>query len=458
LAIDWYFPRPELAKSYLEEFSRRGARALTVFAERGLGKTAFLQRDLTPEAVARGRLPVYVDVWAVRTDPAAGISGQLKAATQRLEHKDPSKREVTNFSVNVLGVGGGVTTAHRPEPGEPTNELSRINFWSDRLAQLAGEKTILLMLDEVQELAIHPDGASVAAALRASMQRNYGRFEPVFTGSQRDKLLQMFALSKAPLFEFGDDIDFPPLTRAFSAFVADHLKQEGGIELDVNQLHAAFVALGCKPGSLISLVRWMLRARTYDITAALAGALARERDEHERALSIAKLGPLDQIVLAAVAHERSVFSRSALEQYARHLGVEKVTAKAVQGALARLRDEQLIYQAARGTYRVNNSVLAGQLRESTPQMTDPKAVALPPLALGAALRPVAATPGHSYVGHVLEVTDQMVVQNSGGTFIRHDLANLIAGKYELLKPGTSVKIEYTDVLWKVAAAPGSEGT
>ena len=43
-------------------------------------------------------------------------------------------------------------------------------------------------------------------------------------------------------------------------------------------------------------------------------------------------------------------------------------------------------------------------------------------------------------------------------FIRHDLANLIAGRYELLKPGTSVKIEYTDVLWKVAAAPGSEGT
>jgi hypothetical protein len=136
LAIDWYFPRPELAKTYLDEFSRRGARALTVFAERGLGKTAFLQRDLTPEAAARGRLPVYVDVWAVRTDPAAGISGQPKAATQRLEHKDPSKREVTNFSVDVLGVGGGMTTAHRPEPGEPTNELTRINFWSDRLAQL----------------------------------------------------------------------------------------------------------------------------------------------------------------------------------------------------------------------------------------------------------------------------------------------------------------------------------
>jgi hypothetical protein len=69
--FDWYYPRPELASSYLEEFSRRGARALTVFAERGLGKTAFLHRDLTPQAVLRNRLPVYVDVWAVRTDPAA---------------------------------------------------------------------------------------------------------------------------------------------------------------------------------------------------------------------------------------------------------------------------------------------------------------------------------------------------------------------------------------------------
>lgn len=76
----------------------------------------------------------------------------------------------------------------------------------------------------------------------------------------------------------------------------------------------------------------------------------------------------------------------------------------MQRNYARLRDEQLIYQAARGTYRVNNSVLAEQLRESTPQMADPKAVALPPLALGAAVRPIAAAPGHSYVGHVLEVT------------------------------------------------------
>jgi hypothetical protein len=43
------------------------------------------------------------------------------------------------------------------------------------------------------------------------------------------------------------------------------------------------------------------------------------------------------------------------------------------------------------------------------------------------------------------------VQNAGGTLIRHELADLALGKHELLKPGTTVKIEYIDRLWKVTA-------
>jgi len=197
----------------------------------------------------------------------------------------------------------------------------------------------------------------------------------------------------------------------------------------------------------------MLREHTYDITAALAGVLARERDEHQGTLAIAQLGPMDQIVLAAIAHERSIFSKDALEQYAKHLGVEKVTARAVQGPVARLRDEQLVYQAARGVYRVNNSVLADQVRENTPQMADPKAAPLPTLATGPPVRTVSAAPGETYIGHILEVSDKTVVQNAAGTLVRHELADLAAGKHELLKPGTTVKIEYTDRLWRVTDAP-----
>ncbi|MDE0978338.1 MAG: hypothetical protein OR999_13800, partial [Arenicellales bacterium] len=163
MSIDWYYARPELARGYLVEFERRGARALSMMAERGSGKTAFLQQDLGPIAAAHNRMPIYLDVWAVRNDPAVGIANQLKSAAQQLEHKDPRKRELTSVNISVLGVGGGMTAAHRPEPGEPTNELARINFWCDRLANIAGDKKVMLMLDEVQELATHPEGVDVAS-------------------------------------------------------------------------------------------------------------------------------------------------------------------------------------------------------------------------------------------------------------------------------------------------------
>ena len=39
--------------------------------------------------------------------------------------------------------------------------------------------------------------------------------------------------------------------------------------------------------------------------------------------------------------------------------------------------------------------------KSTPQMADQKAVGLPPLALAAAVRPIAASPGHSHGYHSL---------------------------------------------------------
>ena len=50
--------------------------------------------------------------------------------------------------------------------------------------------------------------------------------------------------------------------------------------------------------------------------------------------------------------------------------------------LATLRDEHLIYQQARITCRLNNSVFADWLRARTSRMVDPKVMHLPTLACG----------------------------------------------------------------------------
>jgi hypothetical protein len=58
--------RPELARSYLELLKSQPGRPIALFAPRRVGKTFFLDQDLTPAAVAIDITPVYADVWLHR--------------------------------------------------------------------------------------------------------------------------------------------------------------------------------------------------------------------------------------------------------------------------------------------------------------------------------------------------------------------------------------------------------
>lgn len=371
---NWYFNRTGLALTYLNQFERLGARALTVFAERAVGKTAFLINDLAPQASSMGRVPVYLDVWSVRNDPAVGIADSLKSIVQEFESRKALQNEVTGFNFSLLGAAGGVSLAQRIQPGEPSNVYSRINFWADRLAHTAGERKVLFMMDEVQQLTVHPDGVNVAASIRAAFQRNFHSYEPVFTGSSRDQLLMMFKSSKAPLFNYGDDIQFPKLDIAFSRFIAGKTEKAAGIELDPEQVDQAFEVLGRKPGDLIGMVRHMVNSGERDLTAALAHSISQERKLHERDLALAKLSPLDQAVLLHVAHGKAVFSQESLINYASSLKVRSISVGAIQKSLDRLRDEQLVFSPERGKYSLNDAGLAAMLRETIPQPNGPSAL------------------------------------------------------------------------------------
>jgi hypothetical protein len=50
--------RPELARSYLELLRAQPGRPIAQFAPRRVGKTFFLDQDLTPAALAVGFTPV----------------------------------------------------------------------------------------------------------------------------------------------------------------------------------------------------------------------------------------------------------------------------------------------------------------------------------------------------------------------------------------------------------------
>ena len=107
ISISWDYPRAELAKRYLHEFQALGAKAITIFAGRGLGKTHFLKNDLAPCALANGRLPVYVDVWQDRASLALGVANSLKAIVQRMEGIDPKNGTSTNSASRLWASAAG---------------------------------------------------------------------------------------------------------------------------------------------------------------------------------------------------------------------------------------------------------------------------------------------------------------------------------------------------------------
>jgi uncharacterized protein len=72
--------RPELAHSYLELLKAQPGRPIALFAPRRVGKTFFLDQDLTPAARASGFTPVYADIWLHRTSPLSAINHALEEA------------------------------------------------------------------------------------------------------------------------------------------------------------------------------------------------------------------------------------------------------------------------------------------------------------------------------------------------------------------------------------------
>jgi len=58
--------RPELATSYLTLLQAQPGRHIALFAPRRVGKTNFLDGDLTPAAERMGFLAVYADLWLNR--------------------------------------------------------------------------------------------------------------------------------------------------------------------------------------------------------------------------------------------------------------------------------------------------------------------------------------------------------------------------------------------------------
>jgi predicted transcriptional regulator len=358
--------RPELARSYLELLKAQPGRPIALFAPRRVGKTFFLDQDLTPAARASGFTPVYADIWLHRSSPLSAINHALEEALDDATVPASAVGKAAKTPVKKVGALGaalelGDEPKRRALPEEPALRLDTL------VARLvaARNQPVLLMLDEAQAVAESSEGASIMASLRAVLQKRKRDVLAVFTGSSQDALAAMMAASGGPMYQFAQLLNFPVLGDQYLNLLAQHFSRvHKGKRLDLAALQAAFVHLGYKPALMKDLVKELSAEGSTDVEATLRRMASDTNNVRGWKALLAPLSPFDRHLLVLIAQKKPPIGKNTLKELARTEGKAPTVAK-VRAALERLRRVGIL-SGTGGDYLIEDPLLVDYLFANGP--------------------------------------------------------------------------------------------
>lgn len=334
----WHYARRDLAQQIVALFESGLSSSLVFFAPRRMGKTEFLRKDITPAAEAAGWRVIYFSFLDAGKNPASKFK---QALTERLTQKSLTRKaklafkKVASVSAGISKVQAGVEFNHTEQKNE-----SDIKKLIEELAQ--GQKTLLLM-DEIQILALSKHHDEFVASLRTALDINKDRVKVIFTGSSQAGLRKMFSEAKAPFFHFGQNLDFPELGHDFTDHLAQVFKTVTGRVLEQEALFSAFVEMNRVPLLVRSLVERLAlnpnlsiaEAKTHVVSELFENTQFEERWIH--------LSALEQALLREIATGRhSFFSQAERVKYGALFNLPSLSAPVVQAALNKLLRKGLI--------------------------------------------------------------------------------------------------------------------
>ena len=353
--------RPQLARSYLQLLRAQPGRPIALFAPRRVGKTFFLDHDLTPEARAAGIVPVYADVWLHKSAPLEAINHALEEALDDSRVPATSSGKLARTAVKKLGgFGASIELGEAPARRQlPAQAELRLDALIGRLAS-ATRKSILLMLDEIQALGELARGEATIATLRAVLQRNRRRVFAVFTGSSQESLSAMMSAAGGPMYQFAQLLDFPVLGEEYLNLLAGHFsrihKNKG---IDVAELSRVFERVGHKPALMKDLVKSMSAEGTTDVNLALKRMMADDRQVAGWRGLLTSVQPFERALLVLVAQGKPPMAGETLAQLHRIKGF-KPTISRIRAALDKLKRAGVMTRT-RGSYRIEDRLFAEHL-------------------------------------------------------------------------------------------------
>ena len=187
-----YFPRARHAEHLINLLADGIVNTLTLFAPRRMGKTQFLLNDIRPAAEAQHIDVFYFSFMDTNSHPELRFQQSLLEFADNRSASSKLKKWLASIeSIDILG-----TSINRQQATEHISVSEIISV----LAQ--GKQPVLLLLDEIQELARIDGTAPLIRSLRTGLDMNKTRVKTIFTGSSTNGLRQMFNDNKAPFFQF----------------------------------------------------------------------------------------------------------------------------------------------------------------------------------------------------------------------------------------------------------------
>ncbi|MGH8463087.1 MAG: hypothetical protein ACRER5_03005 [Pseudomonas sp.] len=367
-----YYPRPLLTEQVLRVFGSGLRQGVTLFAPRRQGKTWFVQNELRPAAYEAGWQTIYIDLWRLRSNLTLGL---VRALERELRSKDtwkPTKvtfgagLPVFNTSVEFEPVAADDATGTNKVPLEERLEVAIDGI-------VAKANVTLLILDEFQTLAATKDEDFVAA-LRTVFQKHTGRLLIFYTGSSRDALNSMFRRAKAPLFQSAQPLILPDLGDDFVVDRAELLHERTGLEVNRNELAAAFERLGRSPEFLNWLIVDMMLRGDADVAISLRNWLEQQRDEvYKEMLAGLKDHDMGLLMFLALPETPGLYSAEGMAKIeSLSPSNDELDPSRIQSSLRRLRNIGLVAPTGRkGEYELEDRRLLLWLREYMDQASAP---------------------------------------------------------------------------------------
>jgi len=348
----WHFARPKLVSSYLTLLRDGPGDPIALQSPRRWGKTTFLQTEIMPAALANGFLPVYIDVWQNRDDVLSAINYGLQEAIDDLDVPLTTIGKRMKTKVTKVGLASmTLDLGEEPTRTRPNSDFLLVDWLLKTLVRKA-KKPVLLLFDEIQELAVAKRSEAIVSALRSAITKSRQSVRVIFTGSNQDRLRELFSRSRAALYEGASILSFPALGNDFLEFVAVHAETRFRRRISSNDLAFAFERFQYQPRALIDLVFLFVSGDKSSFKDVLNERIERLLASDQFHYILDQMNPLQMLICRRIAAGRDVSSIEAQREYAAGLGSEGVSPGSISRALRSLIDLHVLTKPAgsRGGY------------------------------------------------------------------------------------------------------------